>query len=243
MRFLSLFSGIGGLDLGLERAGMTCVGQVEIDPFCTKVLKKNWPNVNRIADICDVKGDEFGKLDIIAAGFPCQDISNAGKRAGISAPRSGLYAQAVRCICLARPTKALLENVAALLRRGMGTVLRDLAEIGYDAEWDCIQAAGVGAPHERERVFITANRVQEGGQRLVTSTYSFQPGPWGWCGEADMQLISESPMQQSDRWPKPIICRVDVRLPNRVDRIGGVGNSVVPQVAEVIGRAIMESAK
>ena len=142
-----------------------------------------------------------------------------------------------------RPRVVFVENSPMLTIRGLGTVLGDLAEIGYDAEWDCIQAAGVGAPHERERVFITANRVQEGGQRLVTSTYSFQPGPWGWCGEADMQLISESPMQQSDRWPKPIICRVDVRLPNRVDRIGGVGNSVVPQVAEVIGRAIMESAK
>lgn len=243
MRFLSLFSGIGGLDLGLERAGMTCVGQVENNPFCTKVLENHWPNVKRMTDIRDVNGDEFGVLDLIAAGFPCQDISDAGKRAGISTPRSGLYAQAVRCIRVARPIKALLENVAALLRRGMGTVLGDLAEIGYDAEWDCIQACGVGAPHERERVFITANRMPEGGPGLVTSRYSFQPGPWGWRGEADLQHISESPMQQSDRWPEPIICRMDVRLPNRVDRLAGVGNSVVPQVAEVIGRAIMESAK
>ena len=179
MRFVSLFAGIGGLDLGLERAGMECVAQVEIDPFCRAVLAKHWPDVPRFEDVRD---DPRGwpASDMLVGGFPCQEVSNAGRRAGISAARSGLYRQVVRALRVVRPPYALLENVAALLGRGMGRVLGDLAASGYDTEWDCLSACAVGAPHHRDRVFILAHppRGEAPGLRLLRRNQSngFQTG-------------------------------------------------------------------
>lgn len=120
MRYLSLFSGIGGMDLGLDRAGMTCIGQVEIDPYCRAVLAKHWPDVPRHDDVRTYQPVD---ADVIAGGFPCQDVSNAGKRAGVSAARSGLYREMVRCLRMVPRAIGIMENVAALLGRGMGTVL------------------------------------------------------------------------------------------------------------------------
>ena len=243
MKFVSWFAGIGGADLGLERAGWECVGQVEIDPFCRAVLTKHWPKVPKLEDVRTVRGDEFGPFDFLVAGFPCQDVSNAGLRAGISAPRSGLYGQVVRCLRVVRPLGALLENVAALLGRGMGTVLGDLAEIGYDTEWDCVPASAVGAPHQRDRIFIVANRQSAGEQRLVSWADIGSSGQWLWGGEKDLQLIAHAPHERTDRWPEPIVCRVDDGIPGRVDRIESLGNAIVPQVAEVVGRAINKAVE
>lgn len=157
---LSLFSGIGGLDLGLERAGIRTVGQVESDPWCRRVLAKHWPDVPRHDDVRTAADwwlkEERPHVDLIFGGFPCQDISNAGRRAGIDGERSGLWSEFHGLIRLLRPRWVLLENVAAILGRGAGRVFGDLAAIGYDAEWDCVPAASVGAPHLRDRWFAIA---------------------------------------------------------------------------------------
>jgi DNA (cytosine-5)-methyltransferase 1 len=139
--FGSLFAGIGGFDLGFERAGMSCKWQVEIDDYANRVLAKHWPDVARHRDIRSVGGHNLSPVDIICGGFPCQDISYAGRGAGLDGERSGLFFEAVRLVCELRPRVVVLENVAALLTRGLDRVLGTLAEIGYDAEWHCIPAA------------------------------------------------------------------------------------------------------
>ena len=161
MRVLSLFSGGGLGDYGLELAGMEIVGQVEIDDYCQKILKLRWPEVPKWKDIKDFNGELFIKHsyppDLISGGFPCQDISVAGKQIGITGQRSGLWKEMLRIICEVRPRYVLVENVSALLSNGMGVILGDLAEIGYDAEWECFPASAVGAPHTRQRVWIIAH--------------------------------------------------------------------------------------
>ena len=156
LTFGSLFSGIGGFELGFERAGMECRWQVEIDDYANRVLEKHWPNVHRERDIRTVGSHNLGKVDVICGGFPCQDISYAGLGAGLDGERSGLFFEAVRVVQELRPRIVVLENVAALLTRGLDRVLGTLAEIGFDAEWHCIPAAAVGAPHIRDRVFVLA---------------------------------------------------------------------------------------
>jgi DNA (cytosine-5)-methyltransferase 1 len=152
----SLFSGIGGIDLGLERAGMRVLWQSEIDPYASRVLKKHWPEVPNHGDIAQIDFRQVEPVDVLAGGFPCQDISNAGKREGIEGERSGLWSEYARAIGELRPRYVFVENVAALLARGLGRVLGDLAALGYDAEWDCIPAAAVGAPHLRDRLWLVA---------------------------------------------------------------------------------------
>lgn len=163
MRFVELFAGIGGFSLGFERAGMECVGHVEIEPYAQKVLLKHWPDVPLLPDVTKVKGDEFGQVDVLCGGFPCQDISVAGNQKGLidengESTRSGLYDEIIRIARICRPKYIVLENVAALLSRAewFGYVLGRLAEIGYDAEWQIIRASDVGAPHKRARVWIVA---------------------------------------------------------------------------------------
>ena len=157
MKILDLFSGVGGFSLGLERAGMTTVAFCEIDAKARLVLKKHWPDVPVFEDITTLtKADIHDEIDIIAGGFPCQDISLAGKGAGLAGARSGLWSEFHRLIAEIKPRYAVIENVSALRNRGLDTVLRSLAEIGYDAEWHCIPACAVGAPHRRDRVWIVA---------------------------------------------------------------------------------------
>jgi len=157
--FGSLFSGIGGIDLGLERAGWTCKWQVEIDPYCQAVLKKHWPNMPRYCDVKSLRGDELEHVELICGGFPCQPVSTAGKRKGQSDER-WLWPEFARIIRMVRPQFVLVENVPGILSisegRAMGEVLGDLAASGYDAEWNRVSAASIGAPHLRERVFIVA---------------------------------------------------------------------------------------
>jgi DNA (cytosine-5)-methyltransferase 1 len=158
----SLFSGIGGIDLGLDRAGMECRWQVELDPFCRKVLTKYWPEVPKYGDIRQLTGGELEWVDLIAGGFPCQDLSQAGKRAGIEGNRSGLWFEFARLIGKLRPRFVLIENVPGLLdRRAMPRVIGELARLGYVGSWFCLRASDFGAAHLRKRVFILAYRACE----------------------------------------------------------------------------------
>lgn len=160
----SLFAGIGGFDLGLERAGMRVTWQVELDPYCRAVLARHFPEAERFEDVREVGAESLAPVDLICGGFPCQDLSPAGRGAGIDGARSGLWAEFARIVCELRPRYVLVENVPALLTgKGkrwdwapVGRVLGDLAEAGYDAEWACLSAREFGAPHLRKRVWIVA---------------------------------------------------------------------------------------
>ena len=221
----SLFSGIGGFDLGFERVGIKTVFQVECDPYCLKVLEKHWPDVRRYTDVRTFLNERPVPPDILSGGFPCQDISNAGKRAGITGSRSGLWTEFRRAIVSLRPRYVVVENVAALYQRGLSTVLGDLAQSGYDAEWDCLPAAAVGAPHLRERIWIVA--------------YSHRPR----CFQQRRPITASeelTPFERSRWWTtEPALGRVAHGVPHRVDRLKCLGNAIVPQIAEEIGRMIL----
>ncbi len=157
MKVLDLFSGIGGFSIGLERAGMETVEFCEQNLFCQVELKKRWPNVLIHDDVRYVSSYSGGRgIDVICGGFPCQNISVAGKKEGIRGKESGLWSEFKRIIGEFRPKHCIIENVAALRGNGLITVLQDLREVGYDAEWAVIAASEVGAPHPRERIFIVA---------------------------------------------------------------------------------------
>ena len=230
MRVGSLFSGIGGLDLGLERAGMTVVWQSEIDPYACRVLAKHWPDVPNLGDVTKLDWKDVPRVDVLAGGFPCQDVSDAGRRAGIDGELSGLWAHFADAVRHLRPRYVVVENVTGLLARGMGRVVGDLAASGYDAEWDCIPAAAVGAPHLRARWFLLAY-------------------PCGERGEADDAVQAGWPEPELCAWwdTEPDVDRVAHGVPRRlVGRLHRanrlLGNAVVPQVAEYIGRRLMEAA-
>ncbi len=158
LTFGSLFAGIGGFDLGLERAGMVCKWQVELDDYASRVLAKHWPNVPRHDDVRTFPTAERDwSVDLVCGGFPCQDISIAGKGAGLAGERSGLWYEFARILGDIRPRWAIIENVPALTSRGLDAVLCDLASLGFDAEWHVIPASAVGAPHRRERIWIVAH--------------------------------------------------------------------------------------
>jgi DNA (cytosine-5)-methyltransferase 1 len=158
---LDLFSGLGGFSLGLERTGgFKTVAFCEIEEFPRRVLAKHWPEIPIYEDVRTLTVDRLRAdgiaVDVICGGFPCQDISLAGKGAGLAGERSGLWSEYARLIGELRPRYVIVENVAALLSRGLGAVLGDLAALGFDAEWHCIPASAVGAPHRRDRLWIVA---------------------------------------------------------------------------------------
>ena len=233
----SLFSGIGGMDLGLERAGHKVVWQSEIDAYACKVLKKHWPDVPNLGDITTIDWNKVERPDIICGGYPCQPFSHAGKRNGTADPRH-LWPAMHNAICQLRPSYALMENVRGHLSMGFGDVLADLAKIGYDAEWQCIPAAAVGALHKRDRVFIVAypNSSRRNGNGQPSRQKKTQP-----------KFASSSThftKHDKQEWEtEPNVGRVANGIPNRVDRLRGLGNAVVPQVSELVGRFIAEHAK
>jgi DNA (cytosine-5)-methyltransferase 1 len=278
LTFGSLFAGIGGFDLGFERAGMVCKWQVEIDDYATRVLAKHWPNVHRERDIRECGFHNLERVDVICGGFPCQDISYAGQGAGLDGERSGLFFEAIRLVRELRPRIVVLENVAALLTRGLDRVLGTLAEIGYDAEWHCIPAAAVGAPHIRDRVFVVGFRsdtTQHGwgqgdtddgrcgkgieagkerrsgsvredvadaacGDAINTKRHSKRI----WASGAKIRSGLRGKPSRCDWWnTEPAVGRVANGVPARVDRLRGLGNAVVPQVAEWIGRRIVKAVQ
>ena len=159
LNVLDIFSGIGGFSIGLEAASMQTVAFCEINPFCRKILTRHWPSIPIFSDITTIHKEDLKalpRIDVIAGGFPCQDISVAGKGGGINAKRSGLWKEFARLINDIRPKYAIIENVANLRSTGLISVLQDLWEIGYDAEWHCIPASAFGAPHRRDRIWIIA---------------------------------------------------------------------------------------
>lgn len=243
--FGSLFAGIGGIDLGLERAGMVCKWQVEIDDYASKVLAKHWPNVARFRDVRECGSGNLPYVDLVAGGFPCQDISYAGRGAGLDGKRSGLWYEFARIIGEIRPRYVLVENVPALLARGIGNVLGSLASFGYDAEWDCIPAAAIGAPHRRDRIFIVAH----------TQSIQFQEQPYAGIdgiGYTSARIISRQSAllalgtclgnnAQTGIWStEPAVGRVADGVSYRMDRLKGLGNAVVPQIAEFLGICIQD---
>ena len=232
LTFGSLFSGIGGIDLGLERAGLACKWQSEIDSYSSRVLKKRWPNIPNYGDITKMQTDQIEKVDLICGGFPCQDISVAGKGAGLKGERSGLFYEFIRIVREIRPQYLLLENVAALLIRGLDDVLGTLAALGYDCEWHCIPAAAIGAPHRRDRIFILANADSSRLQRWRSQKLSKCPRKRLTRASSSLQRFKK----QCAQWEfEPGLGRVANGIPRRVDRLKGLGNAVVPQISEWIG--------
>ncbi len=161
MKYLSLFSGIGGFDLGFDRAGMVCAGQVEYDAAARSVLARHWPDVPRTNDVREVTGHEFGTIDLICGGFPCQDVSVAGRRAGLAGERSGLWYEFHRIIDRVKPGTVVIENVPGLLSsnggRDFAVILRGLVECGYGVAWRILDAQYFGVPQRRRRVFIVGS--------------------------------------------------------------------------------------
>lgn len=262
MKVLDLFSGIGGFSLGLERAGMTTVAFCEIESFCRQVLAKHWPGVPIYDDVRAVTGERLRAdgivPDLICGGFPCQDISVAGRGAGLSGERSGLWFEYLRVIEETRPRWVVVENVPALRSRGLDVVLGGLAALGYDAEWHCIPASAVGAPHRRDRVWLVAyaaRDVRAGAEAPRPQRQrAWEGGAEGGAGDvADAHrqgleiVLDGTPGQQptverAHAWSvEPDVGRVAHGVPARVDRLRALGNAVVPQIPELIGRAIMQA--
>lgn len=233
LTFGSLFTGIGGLDLGLEQAGMTCIWQSEIDPYANRVLAQHWPNTPNLGDINDINWEHVPPPDLICGGYPCQPFSTAGHRQGHNDPRH-LWPRFADAIRLLRPRYALMENVAGHLSLGFGSVLADMAEIGYDTEWDCIPAAAVGAPHRRDRVYIIAYPTQRNGRHPQQSIM----GTTRWATK--LRELG-SPQRPDNHWTRhqPDMGRVADGIPHQLDRLRTLGNAVVPQIAYHIGQHIL----
>lgn len=242
--YLSLFSGIGGMDLGLDRAGWTCVGQVELDPFCRSVLARHWPEVPRHDDVRTCvdwwRGAARPAVDLVCGGFPCQPVSTAGARLAQDDPR-WLWPHMARVIGTIRPAYAIMENVPGLFTAGFGDVVGDLAALGYDAEWGVLSACAVGAPHSRERVFIVA--YAHGVDWRPAEPCLVLAGP-----ETPSSSVGASGRGRGDgsHWNvEPGMGRVVDRIPNRMDadRLRGLGNAVVPQVAQFVGEQLLGAVR
>lgn len=239
MTFGSLFAGIGGLDLGLERAGMTCAWQVEIDDYAQRVLAKHWPDVPRFRDVREVGAHNLPPVDLICGGFPCQDISYAGNGEGLAGARSGLWWEFHRIVREMGPRYVLVENVAALLDRGLGDVLGALADLGFDAEWSSLSACAVGATHMRQRVFIVAHANGQHGRPRLRNTDARA----GWPVQAfDGFESARSCARERLADPSSLYGGAD-GLPFGMERNRGIGNAVHPGVAELLGRRILAHAE
>lgn len=259
LRVLDLFSGIGGFSLGLEwTGGFETVAFCEIDEHAQRVLKRHWPEVPCYDDVSTLtrarlEADGIRLPSVICGGFPCQDLSVAGRRAGLEGERSGLWSEIVRLVGELRPSHVIVENVSNLISgpgdqpgRWFGRVLGDLASLGYDAEWHCIPASAVGAPHGRDRVWVlaypeqvqrlcpvfdadhaaqtirrnAAQRLQDGIRSEVGTAMRSLPGRW--VDQPDPDGVAHGVSDWSHR-------------------LARCGNSVVPQIPELIGNAILAS--
>jgi len=239
MRIGSLFAGIGGLELGLEWAGLgPVVWQVEIEPYCRKVLAKHWPDADRsVTDVRDAGRTTLAPVDLICGGFPCQDISTAGKGAGLAGSRSGLWGEFARVVGEMQPTWVVVENVHQGGNRWIDAVVCDLAVKGYEALPIPLRASAVGAWHERARTFVVANAhsttIREQPRRVER-----ERGP---AIQAEPRHTGEAQRDSFAWWStNPDVARVVHGVPAGMDRRRALGNSVVPQCAEVIGWVIME---
>lgn len=227
MNVLDLFSGIGGFSLGLERATFHTVAFCEVEPYARSVLAKHWPNIPCHPDIRQLEGRQIaGSVEVVCGGFPCQDISEAGKRKGIDGERSGLWKDFARIISEVRPRWAIIENSPKLRANGLGRVLSDLAAIGYDAEWSIVSACSLGFPHVRKRMFIVA----------------YPQGRWRQQRRRiELAQSSDQTRDIHQRFKEPGPPGVAHGVTNRTHRNRGIGNAVVPQIAQLIGEAIMKA--
>lgn len=242
--FGSVFSGCGGLDLGLEQAGMTCRYQIEIDDFALKVLKKHWPDVKKMKDIRHVDATQLENVDLIAGGFPCQPHSVAGKRMGSKDDRN-LWGEFFRIIKTKKPRFVLAENVPNLLRSDDGEffrgVIQDLASVGYRVEWDHVPASSLGAYHRRDRVFIVAYADSERWDGL-SKVFSRKPIK-NWPKASEYEPVTGNCSGRVRMVPPSGVRRESDGIPSEMDRLRLIGNSVAPPVAEWIGKLIMESMR
>lgn len=250
LKVLDLFSGVGGFSLGLERTGgFETVAFCEIDPFCRKVLAKHWPNVRQYEDVRTLTADTLVRdgiaVDLICGGFPCQDVSVAaaswGVNVGLAGERSGLWYEYARLIDEIRPKAAIIENVKNLTGHGLDRVLRSLAQIGYDAEWDVLPGPFVGAPQPRERIWIVAYPTSERMAGLFQGVGIGAAGQGRAGCQANLFDVAHSAFGGDDRFPQPLLRGMDDRPANWVDRVRACGNAVIPQIPELIGRAILDA--
>lgn len=298
MRVGSLFSGIGGFDLGLERAGMSIEWQVENNDRCREVLKKHWPKTPCHYDITKIDWQFIQPVDLICGGFPCQPFSLAGKRRGKADDRY-LWPEVVRCLDALRPTWFVGENVPGLIKMALDQVCADLESLGYTVWPVCLPACAVDAPHQRQRIWIIAHtdshresNMSVNEQRQVERSVDVAYPERGVCGKGresrELEAIprtrqdhtgettkssdvadaeqcrlegsgckrgvtrsvglcgragadQDQQLSQSARiWlPEPAVGRMAHGVPRRVDRLRGLGNAVVPQIVEALGRMIM----
>lgn len=251
LQTLDLFAGVGGFALGLERTGgFRTSAFCEIDPDAVRTLNKNWPEVPVYGDVTALTkerldADGISRIDVISGGFPCQDISHArtgsGKGLGLAlaGSRSGLWSEYSRLIGEIRPAWVIIENVSALLTRGLDTVLRDLHALGYDAEWHCIPASSVGAPHGRDRIWIIAYPRSAGLQGPI-----LQRDALPLTAPAQLTQLGDLAVQSGPSWPRyPGDLRVGDGLSKWTHRLKQMGNAVVPQIPEMIGRAILRAER
>jgi DNA (cytosine-5)-methyltransferase 1 len=255
---LDLFSGIGGFSLGLERAGMRTVSFCERDEFCRAVLRKHWPDVPCFEDIRAIDADGLGRLgriDLVCGGFPCQPFSTAGQQRAHADDRY-LWPAMREVIALARPAWVIGENVAGIIPLALDDVLADLEGLSYSARPFVIPACAVGAHHRRDRVWIIAKLADSAGERRreagADSERSSEWASGGGDALADSYVLRragfgwrwEERASERCRWPaEPDVGRVAHGVPHRAHRLRALGNAVVPQVVEEIGRAILRSQR
>lgn len=263
----SLFSGVGLCDLGLSWAGMRHAFFCEVDPFCRSILAKHWPGVPIYENVRGLRGVDLPPVDVLCGGFPCQDVSlaAAGKRRGITGKRSGLWNEYARLIKEIRPKYVIAENVPGLLAAGIETVLRDLAAVGYDAEWEVLSAAALGAPHRRERVFLVAypHGHEHDPEHGVLSTLagSMGEGDQSWRMASWLGVRFDRARRTSIReaYGRCVLRRVDDGSPARLDRPGSVkllprelvpvwvrrlkalGNGITPHQAYAVASCILRA--
>ena len=262
MKVLDLFAGIGGFTIGLERAGFETAAFCEIDPYAQKVLRKNWPGVPIYDDVRTITAERLASdgigVDVITGGFPCQDISVSGNRAGIQdGTRSGLWSECARLIGELQPRYAIFENVTNLLNGERGAwfkrVLWDISALGYDAEWHCIPASELGAHHHRDRIWIVAYPNTFGLEKhgysqsddLIKSDKNVADTD---CTQRERGCLSIGIRAQyanisgASGWEaESNVGRVANGIPSRSHRLKCLGNAVVPPIPELIGRAINEA--
>jgi DNA (cytosine-5)-methyltransferase 1 len=236
LRVLDLFSGIGGFSLAARwLGGFETVQFVERDPYCQRILRKHWPTVPIHDDICTFN-PEPGSADVVVGGFPCQDISTAGRRQGIHiGTRSGLFYELMRTVRIVRPRYVVLENVRAILSDGLGTVLAELARDGRACEWACVSAADLGAWHVRDRWWAVSypdsDRMEGGTEKPI----HWQPALARVQNLGEFEMLRDGPAGSTPR-----LCRGADGVPDWMDRLRALGNAVVPQVAAVPLARVLE---
>ena len=235
MRHLDLFSGIGGMSLGLEAAGMETVGFVEYDAYCQQILKQHWPEVPLYGDIHDVKGDEFGTVDLISGGFPCQGFSFAGQRRGKEDDRY-LWPEMFRLIKAIRPAWVIGENVPGIISLALDTVLSDLESEGYATRTFVLPAVSVDAPYRRDRVWIVAYSERNRLQRRADKAAGRQKQ----SGKQQLAGLLLTGAEASVSSARTYGDRYGVSP--QVDRNKALGNAVVPPLVEQIGRVIIAAS-